>query len=110
MSTLDTSSNAGHLAGLVAVVTGASGAIGRALSVSLARNGAAVCAVGRNGATLGETIAEAQLHSRALPFQADLTVDGSISGLERLLETEFGRLDILVHSAGVIHHNPMGSA
>jgi NADP-dependent 3-hydroxy acid dehydrogenase YdfG len=107
MTTPKTTSNATPLGGLVAVVTGASSGIGRATAISLARHGAAVCAVGRNAATLGETISEAQLHSRALPFQADLAVDANISDLEQLLAREFGRLDILVHCAGVIRNNPM---
>jgi NAD(P)-dependent dehydrogenase (short-subunit alcohol dehydrogenase family) len=95
---------------MTAVVTGASGGIGRAIAVCLARNGAAVCAVGRNPTTLGETVAEAQLHSRALPFQADLAVDASIGRLGQLVTREFGRLDVLVHCAGIIFHNPMRSA
>jgi NADP-dependent 3-hydroxy acid dehydrogenase YdfG len=98
------------LAGLRAIVTGASGGIGRAIAVLLARNGAAVCAVGRNEAMLAETVQQVQLHSRALPFQADLTIDKNISRLENLLETGFRGLEILVHSAGVIHHGPMQSA
>jgi NADP-dependent 3-hydroxy acid dehydrogenase YdfG len=98
------------LAGLNAVVTGASGGIGRAIAVSLARNGAAVCALGRNEAMLAETTRQIQLHSRALPLQADLTFDENISCLQDLLENEFGHLDILIHSAGIIHHSPMQSA
>ena len=98
------------MADLVAVVTGASGGIGRAIAVSLAHSGAALCAVGRDASRLGETIAEAQVHSRALPFQADLAAKASIGQLKQLLAREFGRLDVLVHCAGVIHHNPMSLA
>jgi NAD(P)-dependent dehydrogenase (short-subunit alcohol dehydrogenase family) len=98
------------LADLVAVVTGASSGIGQAIAISLARHGAAVCAVGRDTHRLCETIKSAQSHSRALPFQADLAEDESINRLEQLLAMEFGRLDILVHCAGVIQHNLMRSA
>jgi len=98
------------LAGLNSVVTGASGGIGRAIAVSLARNGAAVCSVGRNEVTLAETIRQVQTYSRALRFQADLTLENNVSLLEKLLEKEFGHIDILVHSAGIIHHGPMQSA
>lgn len=98
------------LDGLNAVVTGASGGIGRAIAVSLARSGAAVCTIGRNEAMLAETTKQIQVHSRALSFRADLTVDKNISCLEDLLQNEFGRLDILIHSAGIIHHSPMQSA
>ena len=99
-----------ELAGLNAVVTGASGGIGRAIAVSLALNGAAICVIGRNEAMLAKTVEEAQVHSRALPFQADLTSDTDIGRLERLLEAEFKHIDILVHSSGVIYHSPMRSA
>jgi len=98
------------LVDLVAVVTGASSGIGQAIAISLARYGAAICAVGRDTDRLCETITKAQSYSRALPFQADLAENENIRCLEQLLATEFGRLDILVHCAGVIQHNPMRSA
>jgi NADP-dependent 3-hydroxy acid dehydrogenase YdfG len=110
MTKLEERPNYKPLAGLNAVVTGASGGIGGAIAVSLAQNGAAICAVGRNESMLLETTRQAQIHSRALPFQADLTIDTDISRLGHLLETEFKHIDVLVHSAGVIHHNPMQSA
>jgi NADP-dependent 3-hydroxy acid dehydrogenase YdfG len=110
MTRLEERSNDKQLAGLNAVVTGASGGIGRAIAISLARNGAGVCAIGRNEVSLAETIQQVKLHSRALSFQADLTLDNNISRLEDLLEKDFKRVDILVHSAGVIHHSPMQSA
>lgn len=110
MPTCATSSGEPLLKDLVAVVTGASSGIGQAIAVSLARHGAVVCAVGRDANRLGETIISAQLHSRVLPFQADLVQDESVGRLERLIGTEFGRLDILIHCAGVIKHSLMSSA
>lgn len=107
MTRLEERSNDKQLAGLNAVVTGASGGIGRAIAISLARNGAGVCAIGRNEVNLAETIQQVKLHSSALSFQADLTLDSNISRLGDLLEKDFRRVDILVHSAGVIHHSPM---
>jgi NADP-dependent 3-hydroxy acid dehydrogenase YdfG len=95
---------------LVSVVTGASSGIGRAIAISLARSGAAVCGVGRDQTTLCQTIAEAKRFSAALPFQADLVADENISRLLQVVRAEFGRLDILVHSAGVIYHGPMREA
>jgi NADP-dependent 3-hydroxy acid dehydrogenase YdfG len=98
------------LANSVAVVTGASSGIGQAIAISLARHGTAVCAVGRDSERLCETMTSAPHNSHVLPFQADLAQDESIHRLEQLLATEFRRLDILVHCAGVIHHSLMGSA
>lgn len=98
------------LQGSVGVVTGASGGIGRAITTALARYGTTLCAVGRNPSTLGSTVCEAQLYSKVVPIEADLTVDSDIKRIEQLLRSNFGRLDILVHCAGVIHHNRMQNA
>jgi NADP-dependent 3-hydroxy acid dehydrogenase YdfG len=98
------------LADLVAVVTGASSGIGKAIAISLSRHGVAICAAGRDTHRLCETVTKAQAHSRALPFHADLAQDENIPGLVQLIATEFGRLDILVHCAGVIQHNLMRHA
>jgi len=98
------------LSELVAVVTGASSGIGQAIAISLARHGAAICAVGRDTHRLCDTVTKAKVHSRALQFQADLAQDENIHRLVQLIATEFGRLDILVHCAGVIQHNPMRTA
>lgn len=98
------------LADSVAVVTGAGGGIGRAIAVSLARQGATLCAVGRSSDSLGKTVAEAQVHSRTVAFQVDFAVDTTIHRLAEQLDSDFGRLDILVHCAGVIYNSPMHSA
>jgi NADP-dependent 3-hydroxy acid dehydrogenase YdfG len=98
------------LAACVAVVTGASSGIGRAIAIELARRGVRLCAIGRNPATLAETIAASKLSPKALPYQTDLTVDENIPRLANWLGREFGQLDILVHSAGVIHHDPVETA
>ncbi len=62
------------LAGRVAVVTGASSGIGRAASLALARQGAQICAVGRNPTALAETVAAVRPFSSITAFQIDLNV------------------------------------
>jgi NADP-dependent 3-hydroxy acid dehydrogenase YdfG len=99
----------GLLAGRIATVTGASSGIGRALTIALSREGAHVCAVGRNRDTLAETVAAARQFSPTTGFQSDITVDGHLQSLIRYLE-EAGRLDILIHSAGVIRLDRMERA
>lgn len=89
---------------MVAVVTGASSGIGRAIAVALSREGAHLCAVGRKHAALAETVSAARQFSQAASFQIDLTVDGNLQPLLQHLE-EAGRLDILIHCAGVMCPN-----
>ena len=93
----------------IAVVTGASGGIGRAIAVALSRKGVHVCAVGRNVSNLAETVAAARRFSQATSFQIDLTVEEDLQLLLRHLE-EVGRLDILIHCAGVIQQHLMEDA
>jgi NAD(P)-dependent dehydrogenase (short-subunit alcohol dehydrogenase family) len=100
----------GQLTGRVAVVTVASSGVGRAITLSLARQGAELYAVGRNSSALAETVAAAQQFSPATAFTVDLTLEASLSTLLRHLEEKAGKLDILVHSAGVIHQDPMERA
>jgi len=87
----------------IAVVTGASSGIGRAISLGLATQGATVCVVGRRLDAL-ENVAECARATspRVLVHQADLTLDEDIQGLVMRLKDEAGHVDILVHSAGVI--------
>lgn len=99
----------GPLGGCVAVVTGASSGIGRAIAIALSREGAQLCAVGRNRAALAETVSAARQCSEATGFQIDLTVEGDFQPLLQHLE-EVGGLDILIHCAGVAHLNQMECA
>ena len=100
-------SNVKSLAGQVAVVTGASSGIGRAIAIALARQEARLVVIGRNRATLEETTAAAQRFSEVRNFQIDLNVVGATQPLLRYLESEAGRLDILVHSAGMIQRGSL---
>jgi NADP-dependent 3-hydroxy acid dehydrogenase YdfG len=91
------------LAGRIAVVTGASSGIGEAIALALATQGAALCLVGRKLATL-EVVAERARTTapQVRCYQADLTLDKDIRELATHLQRDFGYIDILIHSAGVI--------
>ncbi len=95
------------LQGHVAVVTGASSGIGRAIAVALAQQGAELCLVGRDSVRLGETAAIAQDFSQVKNFQLDLTVEDQLHPLVEHVSRKNGRLDILIHSAGVICEDAM---
>jgi NAD(P)-dependent dehydrogenase (short-subunit alcohol dehydrogenase family) len=95
-------------AGQFAVVTGGGGGIGRAICTALARDGAAVWAVGRTRDTLSHTVAGCGELGRA--YVADLSADSQIERLAEDASREFGRLDVLVHSAGTIAHGAVTTA
>ena len=97
------------LDGRVAVVTGGSSGIGRAVAGALARAGASVVVVARKEAELAATVDELVADGcRAAWVSADLgTRDGVRAVAEEAVEA-FGEPDILVNSAGVNLRPPMG--
>jgi NADP-dependent 3-hydroxy acid dehydrogenase YdfG len=98
------------LATAVALVTGASSGIGQAIAVALGRRGTAVCAVARDESRLQETLQLSGESARLLPVALDLTVDGNIRDLQQTIRSTFGKLDVLIHSAGMIRIDEMASA
>jgi NADP-dependent 3-hydroxy acid dehydrogenase YdfG len=91
------------LNGGIALVTGASGGIGAALARALLSEGATVFVVGRKRERLEAAIAGSN-DNRARIVTADLTRAGDIQSIRSKIEQEFERLDLLIHSAGVISH------
>jgi NAD(P)-dependent dehydrogenase (short-subunit alcohol dehydrogenase family) len=96
-----------QLAGQVALVTGASRGIGAAVAVELARLGAHVVITARTQGGLEETDDAIRAHAGAggggatlLPL--DLRDGAELDAVGPSLVERFGRLDILVHNAGVL--------
>jgi glucose 1-dehydrogenase len=92
----------------VAIVTGSSSGIGRAIALAFAREGAAVAVnYARNAAGAESTVKEiADGEGRALAVQADISKPEDVKNLVGRTVREFGRLDIMVNNAGVEHKMP----
>lgn len=90
------------LSGRVALVTGGSKGLGRAIAGALARAGADVAIASRQRAALDTAAADLRGSGRGvLAVQADVTDEDSIGALVAGVIDEFGRIDILVNNAGI---------
>jgi len=87
----------GHLAGRVAIVTGASSGIGWATAEKLAREGAHVLAIARREARLRQL---ADQWPTVIPYAADVTDHAALAAGVHVLVDRFQRIDILVNNAG----------
>ncbi len=87
----------------VALVTGASRGIGRAIALALAASGAAVVVNYRGSESAANDVVEqiTQQGGRALAVQADIADESSHDALIKAATGNFGRLDILVNNAGI---------
>ncbi|MBZ5738418.1 SDR family oxidoreductase [Nocardioides mangrovi] len=92
------------LEGTVALVTGATSGIGRAVAVTLASYGAAVAVVGRRSDRLDELAAE--IGERCLVLPADLRDPVAATGAVSATVERFGRLDTVVNNAGRMLNGP----
>ena len=97
------------LTGRVAVVTGATKGLGRAMAAGLASAGADVALVSRHGdegiACAAEMVRD--FGRRAIGIQADVTVPADAEAMAATVMREFGKIDILVNSAGINIRGPI---
>ncbi|HEX3061335.1 MAG TPA: SDR family oxidoreductase [Usitatibacter sp.] len=92
-----------ELEGRVALVTGASRNIGRAIALALAEAGASIVASARVSREEAEETAS-QVRARggkAVVQLADVTDEGAVASLAKAAQDSFGRLDIVVNNAAV---------
>jgi NAD(P)-dependent dehydrogenase (short-subunit alcohol dehydrogenase family) len=91
----------GLLDGRVAIITGASKGIGRALSLRFAREGAAVVCAARSADLVAATAAEvARSGGRAIAIACDASVEDDVRRTVAAAASAFGKVDTLVNNAG----------
>jgi citronellol/citronellal dehydrogenase len=103
------------LRGRVAVVTGASRGIGRAITLGLAKAGCAVVIAAKSTAeseklpgSIHTVAAEVEaLGGQALPVQVDVRDEEQIEALAARTRERFGRIDVLVNNAGALWWRPL---
>jgi NAD(P)-dependent dehydrogenase (short-subunit alcohol dehydrogenase family) len=96
------------LQGRVALVTGASSGIGRALALTLAEGGAAVCLLARREAELGKLARDiAGRGGRAATIPCDVADRTALAAAANRAAASFGPPDILVNAAGINPRRPI---
>jgi len=98
------------LEGKVALITGGSAGIGKAIALRLGRDGAWIAICGRTDATLQK--AEAELRSQGITVSRFLCDVSDLRQVERMilqLTEESDHIDILINNAGALEDTPMDS-
>jgi NAD(P)-dependent dehydrogenase (short-subunit alcohol dehydrogenase family) len=102
--TVRSNTAAQRLKGKVALVTGATRGIGRAIALSLAQEGCDLAVTGRSAPALNRLSKELRNTGiRALGREADLRDPETVATLLGQVRKQFGRLDILINNAGISH-------
>ena len=87
----------------VALVTGATRGLGRALALDFARDRYAAYATGRDERALAELDEEARAANLDVrPLRSDITTDEGVEAIAKRLDADGARLDIVVHNAGLL--------
>lgn len=103
------------LQGKVAIVTGSSRGLGKAIAIGLAEEGADVVVAARTEVenpqipgTIQRTAEEIRiLGRRALSVKCDVTDEQSVNGMIQKAIEQFGRVDILINNAGLAFPSPV---
>lgn len=107
------------LEGKVALVTGASRGVGRAVAVALARSGSDVACAARATSdkplrlpgTIDETVQHVKaLGRRALAVPTNLAIEEDVDGMVRKTLEFFGRIDVLINNAAITFPGDLGAS
>lgn len=93
----------GQLVGQVAIVTGASRGIGRAVAMALAAEGATVAVNYASSASAAEQVVSdiQAMGGEAIALQADVSQPDQVDALVTAIVDKWGRVDVLVNNAGI---------
>ncbi|SEE11998.1 gluconate 5-dehydrogenase [Streptomyces misionensis] len=99
------------LSGQVALVTGGSSGLGRAIALGLASAGCTTVVAGRRPEVCRQAAAEiaARTGTAASGLACDVTEEDEVHHLVEEIVTEYGRLDVLVTSAGIQARGELGA-
>jgi len=95
------------LTGKVAVVTGGSRGIGRAIALALAGQGARVAFCHHADPAAEATLAEIRALSDGIAVDADVSDEAQVKALFDAAIGRFGAVDILVNNAGILRESPL---
>ncbi|MDR4512568.1 MAG: SDR family oxidoreductase [Nitrososphaeraceae archaeon] len=87
----------------VAIVTGASGTVGRDISKKLVSEGCKVVLVGKNSKKLKKLVQDLGNKDNLLPLPSDITKEGDVLNIVEQTTNIFNTVDILVNNAGIIN-------
>lgn len=95
------------LTGKVALVTGGSRGIGRAIALALAGQGAKVAICHPGDPVAAETLGELEALSGGISVQADVSDEAQVQALFEAVNDQLGPVDILVNNAGILYESPL---
>jgi len=91
-----------RLAGKIAIVTGSSSGVGKAIALTFGKEGASVVVAARRKELCEKTVAQIRKDGgEAMAVQTDVTDEGQVERLIAETVKRYGRLDILVNNAGI---------
>lgn len=88
------------LEGKLAVVTGGSSGIGKAVAVMLAKRGVRVAVVARRPDVLDEAVSQIGIHGKAVGYVCDIANLSEVNQMAQRVVDELGPVDILINNAG----------